>query len=146
MGRENEFIAKVHVRIHSSVSNVWDALTNPELIKQYLYGTETVTDWKVGSRITFKGMWEGKEYVDGGTILKIELEKILQYTYWSSMSGTEDTPENYSTITFELLKENNGTLLTLANDNCKTEKMRDHLVENWRNTLNGLKALVENKL
>lgn len=143
MNKDFNLIAKVVVKINTGTSAVWKAITTPETIKKYLFGTETISDWKVGSRITFKGIWDGKEYLDGGIILQLEPEKILQYTYWSSMSGTEDIPENYSTITFELVKENDGTLLTLTNDNCKTEQMKDHLIENWKMVLNGLRALLE---
>jgi uncharacterized protein YndB with AHSA1/START domain len=143
VANSSDFIAKAEVKINAKTDKVWEALTTPSIIKQYLFGTETISDWKEGSRITFKGVWEGKEYIDGGTILKIEPEKILQYTYWSSMSGTEDIPENYATITFEISIDGNATLLTLTNDNCKTEKMRDHLAENWKAVLNGLKEIVE---
>ena len=143
MNKDINLFAKVAVKINADASSVWEALTTPEVIKQYFFGTKTFSDWKVGSRITFKGIWEGKEYSDGGIILQLNPEKILQYTYWSSMSGTEDIPENYSTITFELVKEDYGTLLTLTNDNCKTEQMRDHLTENWRMVLNGLCTLLE---
>lgn len=143
MNKDFNLIAKVVVKINTDTSAVWKAITTPETIKKYLFGTETISDWKVGSRITFKGIWDGKEYLDGGIILQLEPEKILQYTYWSSMSGTEDIPENYSTITFELVKENDGTLLTLTNDNCKTEQMKDHSIENWKMVLNGLRALLE---
>lgn len=143
MNKDINLVAKVAVKINRDTSSVWEALTTPEIIKQYLFGTDTISDWKVGSRIIFKGMWEGKEYSDGGIILQLVPEKILHYSYWSSMSGTEDIPENYSTITFELTKQDGETLLTLTNDNCKTEKMKDHLTENWKMVLNGMCALLE---
>ena len=122
---------------------VWDALVNPKKIKQYLFGTETISDWKVGSRITYKGEWQGKQYEDGGTILQLVPGKIFQSTYWSSMSGTEDKPENYATVTYELTEENGGTLLSLTQDNCKSEEQRKHLEENWGMVLEGLKKVAE---
>jgi uncharacterized protein YndB with AHSA1/START domain len=30
--------------VNADVAKVWDALTNPEIIKEYLFGTETITD------------------------------------------------------------------------------------------------------
>jgi uncharacterized protein YndB with AHSA1/START domain len=131
------------VFINANPTAVWDALVNPKKIKQYLFGTDTVSDWKVGSRITYKGEWQGKKYEDGGTILKLVPEKILQSTYWSSMSGTEDKPENYATVTYELTKKEGGTLLSLTQDNCKTEEQRKHLEENWSMVLEGLKKVAE---
>ncbi|KAF0138127.1 MAG: activator of Hsp90 ATPase 1 family protein [Stygiobacter sp.] len=138
-----EYIAQISILINAESAAVWDALTNPELIKQYLFGTETISDWKVGSRITYRGVWEGKTYEDGGVILKFEPEKILSATYWSSMSGTEDIPENYCTITYSLEKESGGTLLTIQQDKCKTEEARDHSEKNWGMVLQSLKSILE---
>ena len=42
----NDLIVSGMVEINSSISKVWDALTNPKIIKEYLFGTETITDWK----------------------------------------------------------------------------------------------------
>ena len=131
------------VFIHASPADVWDALVNPKKIKQYLFGTDTISDWKVSSRITYKGEWQGKKYEDGGTILQLVPEKILQSTYWSSMSGTEDKPENYATVTYELTKNDGGTLLSLTQDNCKTEEQKKHLEGNWSMVLDGLKKVAE---
>ena len=140
---DGNLIVKKSIHINATTATVWDALTNPEKIRQYLFGTETISDWKKGSRITYKGMWEGKEYVDGGIILQIEPEKIFQSTYWSSMSGTEDKPENYATVTYTLEKDGDGTLLTLMQDNIKTEASKEHLEQNWGMVLESLKNVAE---
>jgi len=133
------------VFIDADPAAVWDALVNPKKIKQYLFGTDTISDWKVGSRITYKGEWQGKQYEDGGTILQLVPEKIFQSTYWSSMSGKEDKPENYATVTYELAKQDSGTLLSLTQDNCETEEQKKHLEENWSMVLAGLKKVAEGK-
>ena len=138
-------VVKKSIFIHADPQNVWDALVNPKKIKRYLFGTDTISDWKVGSRITYKGVWNGKEYEDGGTILQLVPEKFFQSTYWSSMSGTQDKPENYATVTYELSKEGEGTLLTLTQDNCKTEEQKKHLESNWGMVLEGLKKVAEGK-
>jgi uncharacterized protein YndB with AHSA1/START domain len=136
-------IVKKSIHINAESAAVWDALVNPEKIKQYLFGTETISDWKVGSRIAYKGVWEGKTYEDGGVILQIVSGKIFQSTYWSSMSGTENIPDNYATVTYELMKEGSGTLLTLTQDNCKTPEQQKHSESNWIMVLEGLKKVVE---
>jgi uncharacterized protein YndB with AHSA1/START domain len=53
-------IATATTAINAPTSKVWDALTKPDLIKQYLFGTKVTTDWHVGSPITYKGIWQGK--------------------------------------------------------------------------------------
>lgn len=138
-----EFKAKAVVNVDAPPSEVWNALTNPEIIKQYLFGTEAISDWKVGSKLEFKGEWEGKEYFDKGIITKFEPEKILQYTYLSSFSTLEDIPENYNTITCKLQKRNGSTELTLTQDNIPTEESKNHSEQNWNAVLNKLKEIVE---
>jgi uncharacterized protein YndB with AHSA1/START domain len=129
--------------IKADAAKVWKGLTDPEQIKKYLFGTETVTDWKKGSSITFRGVWKGKTYEDKGQILEADPGKRLQYTYWSSMSGMEDLPENYAIVTFELKPEKDGILLTLTNSNHADEKSRDHAGENWVMVLQQVKELLE---
>lgn len=143
MDMSNALIAKVSITIHVPTEKVWDALTKPDLIKQYLFGTEVSTDWKVGSPITYTGMWEGKTYEDKGKVLEVEVGKRLVSTYWSSMGGKLDVPENYNTIAYEIASEGENTLLTLTQDNILTEAEREHSEKNWTMTLDGLKKLLE---
>ena len=124
-------------------AKVWQALTTPELIKQYLFGTEAVSDWQVGSPITYKGVWEGKTYEDKGKIIELEPEKHLLTTYWSAFSGLPDAPENYQNVAYELSPEDGGTKLTITQDNINSEASRDHSAKNWRIVLQSMKALLE---
>lgn len=140
---ENNLILEVSTLINASKSVVWKALTDPEQIKKYLFGTETISDWKIGSPITFSGVWEGKPYIDKGTILQIEKEKILKYNYWSSFSGTEDVPANYANITYSLKEKDGQTMFTILQDGIKTKEARDHSEQNWRMVMNSLKELLE---
>src|SRR5258708_37532977 len=132
MTTTTDLILSISVTIHAPKSKVWSALTDPEQIKKYLFGTDTVTDWKVGSPITFSGMWEGKEYKDKGTILQIEKEKILKYSYWSSFSGKEDKPENYANVTYRLENHNQNTIFHFTQYVIKTKKLHDHSEQNRR--------------
>ena len=126
-------------------SKVWDALTNPEIIKQYLFGTDTVTDWKIGSPIIFQGVWEGVAYQDKGTILEFIPEKKLKYDYWSSFSKLEDVPENYQQLSFELSKSDNNTILTLTQENIPNETAKEHSESNWQTVLDLMKNIAEAK-
>ena len=135
--------AKVNIRINAPVSKVWEGLTKPEMIKQYLHGTEAISDWRMGSPLLFKGTWKGKSYSDKGVILKIEKEKLFQYSWLSSMSGLEDRPENYSIITYNLTPVNSGTELSLTQENVANEEARTNSEKNWSDVLNVLKGLLE---
>ena len=131
------------VDINASTKKVWEALTEPQLIKQWLFGTNVISDWKVGSPILFTGTWQGTEYKDKGTILQLEPEKIFQYNYWSGFSGLPDTIENYSIITFELFPKTNCTQLTLTQSNFPTEIGYEHSDKNWNGTLALMKSIIE---
>jgi uncharacterized protein YndB with AHSA1/START domain len=139
----NSFIAKASTTIDAPISKVWDALTKPELIKQYLFGTEVVTDWKVGSPIIYKGIWEGKPYEDKGKVLQFENEKLIVSTFWSSLSGLPDIPENYKTVRYELSAAGDKTNLVITQDNNSTQEEADHSERNWKMVLDGIKKLVE---
>ena len=138
-----KFTANVTISIKAPASKVWDALTKPELIKQYLFGTQVTTDWKVGSPITYEGVWEGKPYKDKGKVLQVEQGKLLVSTFWSSLAGLPDLPENYQTISYKLSAENGGTKLTLTQDNNNTQEEASHAEQNWKMVLDGLKNLLE---
>lgn len=137
-------IAKSTIEINTDIAKVWDALTNPELIKQYFFGTEAVSDWKAGSPIVFRGTWEGKPYEDKGTILETIPNKLFRYNYWSSFSGTADIPENYANISYILSGENGHTVLNILQDGVATEESKQHSEGNWGTVLKGLKKLLEN--
>jgi len=47
--KKKGFAARKSITINAPAAKVWDALINPELIKQYLFGTEAISDWEVGS-------------------------------------------------------------------------------------------------
>ena len=139
----NTFIAKATTTINAPAPKVWDALTKPNLIKQYLFGTEVRTDWQVGSPITYKGEREGKTYEDKGKILQIVPERLLVSTFWSSLSGLPDIPENYKTVRYELSPKGSRTKLTITQDNNDTQEEANHSEQNWNTVLDKLKELLE---
>jgi hypothetical protein len=69
----------------------------------------------------------------------------LKSTYWSGMSGLEDKPENYSTVTYSLTEKGGRTTLSVAQDNNPTKESATHSEGNWKMVLEGLKALVEKR-
>jgi uncharacterized protein YndB with AHSA1/START domain len=98
----NDLQASESIVVNVSASKMWDVLTNPAIIKEYLFGTETLTDWKVGSEIVFQGEYEGHKYRDHGVIKEITLHKRIAYSYWSGFSGLQDKPENYGEVIYDL--------------------------------------------
>ncbi|HSH65880.1 MAG TPA: SRPBCC family protein [Bacteroidia bacterium] len=142
--KEN-FTGKSSIVINAPVYKVWNALTQPELIKKYLLGANTETDWKVGSPIRFTGEYQGKKYIDKGTILENVPQKRIVYNHWSSLSGKEDKPENYQPISYNLDEDGKITTLTVTQGNIQSEKEREHAEKNWNAVLEELKNIVEKK-
>lgn len=137
------YTAVATVIINAPASKVWDALTNPQLIKRYMFGTDVITDWRVGSPITYRGEWEGKPFEDKGKVLEIEREKSLITTHWSPLSGMPDSPENYHTVAYQLSEKNGKTKITVTQDKNASEEEREHSEKNWSRMLDGLKKLLE---
>ena len=138
------FEAVTTVTIDAPRAAVWDALTDPATVRQYFHGTTMSTDWTVGGPITWQGEWKGRAYVDKGTVLAVEPERLLRVTHWSPLGGTEDAPENYHTVTYELAGKGDTTTLTLTQDNNATQAEADAMAENgWGPVLQGLKETVE---
>ena len=136
-------VAKAQTTIKAPKARVWDALTNPEKIKKYMFGSTVTSAWKEGSPITWKGEFNGKKYEDKGTILQMKPERLLQYSHFSPLSGAPDKPENYHTVTIELAGEGDQTKVSLAQDKNATEEAREHSEKNWTMMLDGLKKIAE---
>jgi len=136
-------IARATITIDAPTEKVWEALTRPELIKQYLFGTQVTTDWRVGSPITYEGVWEGKAYKDKGKVLQVEPGKLLVSSFWSSLAGLPDVPESYQTVRYDLSTEGSGTKLTITQDNNATQEEANHSAQNWSMVLDGMKKLFE---
>ena len=138
------FEAINRVTIDAPKAQVWDALTNPAKVKQYLHGTEMSTDWREGSPIFWRGEWKGQQYEDKGKVLEVKAQRLIRYTHWSPLGGSEDKPENYHTVTYELAGDDPKTILTLTQDNNPTKEEAEKMArDNWGPVLQGLKETAE---
>jgi len=139
------------IHINASPEKVWDALVNPQQTKKYMFGCETVSDWKKGSALLWRGEYEGKQMVFvKGFILAIEPPLYLKYSVTDPNAEWEDIPENYLNVTYTLSAENNGTLLTVKQDGFENaaqgEKRYQDVYNNgdgWNPILIQIKDLVE---
>ncbi len=138
-----KLIARASIVVKASPARVWQALTTPEIIKKYFFGSDIVTTWAVGSPIFYRGIWHGRPYEDKGQIVDFQPGKRLVATHWSPLSGVPDRPENYHTVTYDLQAEGESTRLTLTQDNNSTEEEKSHSEQNWHAVLEGLKKVVE---
>ena len=138
-----DYVATAETEIVASPAQVWAALTDPTLIKKYMFGSLVDTDWQQGSPIVWKGEYEGKSYEDKGEILEIEWERRLKVSHFSPLSGQEDVPDNYHTLLYELTPDGNKTHISLSQDKNASEEEADRAKGNWEMMLGGLKKVVE---
>jgi len=109
-------IIKEEVLFKASKDRVWDLLINPAMTKQYMFGCEVMSDWKIESPVQWKGKTEdGQEiiYVKG-EVLTYEEGKHVSSTTFDPNSGMADVPANYVTLSYALKEVEDGTLLTIT--------------------------------
>jgi uncharacterized protein YndB with AHSA1/START domain len=105
------------IDIHAPIEKVWDTLVNPEQTKKYMFGCETVSDWKPGSPLLWRGSYEGKETVFvKGIIIAIEPPALLTYTTIDPNADMPDIPDNYLNVTYQLSAQDGTTTLTVSQD------------------------------
>ena len=132
------------VEINAGPEKVWKVLTDPALIKEYLFGTETITDWKVGSEIIIQGEYQGHKYKDKGLVKENINHKRISYAYWSAFSGLEDKPENYSIVTYDLeSKDGKHTHFTWSQSGFASEEGQKHSQGGMTDFLKQIKAIAE---
>lgn len=137
------------IRINASAAAVWEALTQPELMKTWMSESaiEIVTTWEVGSLITINAdaISFKTAFTNTGVVLQFEKDHVLEYSHLSSLSRLPDLPENYTLIKFTLQQEEDYTLLELNLGNFPTESHYKHIDFYWAVTLEVLKRFVEER-
>jgi uncharacterized protein YndB with AHSA1/START domain len=140
--------SRVHTTINAPPATVWKALMTPASFKQFFYGSDVETDWRVGSPIRFRGEWNGKKYEDKGSVKTVDVNKRLAFTHWSPLSKMADVPENYHVVSFDLRPDGAGTYVELSQTNLSdteplTDENRAEYDKNWTMVLGGLKKAAE---
>lgn len=146
-----ELFVRNDIRINAPAAAVWDYLVNPEKTKQYMFGSEAVSDWTIGSELLWKGVYEGKEMVFvKGNIAALEPGKHLTYTVFDPNNPElEDIPGNYLTVTYTLKEEDGQTHLAVSQgDYSRAPGGQPHYEKairegGWSTILEAIKKLVE---
>ena len=136
-------VATSSISIDAPPDRVWDVITDPAAVKEFMFGADLVTDWTVGGPIAWRGEWEGKPYEDKGTILEVEPGHKLVHTHFSPLGGEDDKPENYHTLTWTLEDKDGQTQLTLSQDNNASEDAAEHSRGMWDMLVADVKKITE---
>ena len=140
---ENNGTVLKNIELNAPVSKVWDALTKPELTKQYFFDCESISTYKVGDAIEFVMYKDNQKIVVvKGVITLCLTDKMLAYTCFSP--ETENKPDKHTMVTIALIPEENKTRLTITQGSFKDDKAHyDQTNQGWNFVLSGLKKLVE---
>ena len=89
-------------------SQVWEALTRPELTSRYLYGLAAQSEWGAGAAVVFAASEEG--VILTGEILVAQEPRRLSY----SLQAGDGQPATY--VTWEILGTSAGCVVRLYVD------------------------------
>jgi uncharacterized protein YndB with AHSA1/START domain len=136
-------VAHAETEISASPEQVWAALTDPEAISAFMFGSQVDTDWQVGSPIIWSGEYDGRQFQDKGEILEVDQPSRLRMTHYSPMSGQPDEPESYHRLDYRLVPSDAGTTLTLDQDGNDSAEQAEQFAANWQTMLDQVKEYVE---
>jgi uncharacterized protein YndB with AHSA1/START domain len=138
-----DHVAHAETEISASPQQVWDAMTDPEAISRFMFGSKVETDWEEGSPITWSGEYDGRPFQDKGEILEMVENQRLRMTHFSPLSGEDDVPENHHTLDYRLEDRGASTRLTLDQDGNDSAEQAEQFAGNWQMMLDQLKKYVE---
>ena len=131
------------ITLNASVQRVWDALTRPELVKLWQYGSELTTTWEVGSSIKFSVAWDGKLFEQWGEILEVRPDELIKYSLFAPRPGLEDIPENYFIMNYILTGENGKVKLEILQEDNRPNAVQEEPQGEENPVLKMLKEIVE---
>jgi uncharacterized protein YndB with AHSA1/START domain len=146
MRMAGKYVAHASVTMNASRAMAWEALVNPEGIKQYMPVSDVISEWREGSPIVWKSEFQGKSFEVKGTVLRLEPERLLEYDHSGPIfrsSGASHSRENYLRVTIELSEEGARTILSVTERNNVSKRELEHSEGSWRMVLQGMKALLE---
>ncbi|HEX2584934.1 MAG TPA: SRPBCC domain-containing protein [Steroidobacteraceae bacterium] len=140
-------ISNSTINIAAPAKNVWLALTRPDLVKQWQYGSDLRTTWEVGTSIVFRNEWEGQVFEQKGTVLEFSPESRLKYSLFFPRPDLQDMPENYFFMTYELTEIDGVTTLLIRQEDPRPASAEESSSgDEGPNVLSILKELVEVKM
>lgn len=129
-----------NITINASTNKVWETITNPDKIEQYMFGSRCDSNWNPGSKTNYYIRQNDKEItVVKGEVIRSEPNKLLEHTLFPANSGIEDTLENYLVIIYELDENGDNTDLTITQ---KGYKYVENGHERYIDTQKGWKAIL----
>lgn len=135
--------SKSTILINATKQKVWDALTKPELVKKWQYGSDVLTDWKVGSEIRFRVEWDGKVFEQWGKILEIVPNELIKYSLFFPRPDLEDKEENYFIMSYIISQLENKIRLEILKEDNRPGAVEEKESDEENPVLTALKEIIE---
>jgi uncharacterized protein YndB with AHSA1/START domain len=134
----SKFVYVTYIR--ATPEKLWQALTTPEIIKQYRFGMRVESEWKVGS--TWR-MYADGSLTDSGEILESVVQKRLVMS-WLNEWQPEFQAEGNARCIYEIEPTMASVKLTLTHSiERPNSKFIEAVSDGWPLVLSNLKSLLE---
>jgi uncharacterized protein YndB with AHSA1/START domain len=135
------------VKIVAPRRKVWLALTVPDLVKQWQYGSDLLTTWEVGTPIIFRNEWNGQVFEQKGSVLEFSPDSRLRYSLFFPRPDLQDVKEQSFFMTYELSEREGVTSLLVRQEDPRPSPPDAPTGDDeGPDVLSSLKALVEVKM
>ena len=127
--------------IRTTPEKLWSALTNPEFMKQYWFGTHSESQWTPGSSWTH--MSGDSQILDTGEIVEADPPRRLVIR-WQNEFKPELKAEGASLCTIEIERSATAVRLSITHTiEREPSKFIDAVSGGWPKVLSNLKSLLE---
>jgi len=128
-----------NIFINSSAEKLWEALTSPDLIRQYWNGFTMRSQWEPGAPIALVKPdgtlnWAGK-------ILAYEPYSLLTYTFDPSVDANYPG-ETVSKVSWKISPSMGVMMLTIIHEEL-TDQFEAHVSFGWSYFMSSIKSLIE---
>lgn len=132
------------IYINAPTEKVWDSFVKPNQFFMVFTKANIKSTFKVGERIEYSGLYEGKETVHiYGEILEYEEGKILAYTDHPGPMYNEKHAQLVSRVKVTFNQIGQSTKLTLTNDQFSENNPMIEKTDMWYMILSNFKTFVE---
>ncbi len=133
------------VIIETTPEKVWQALVDTALVKQWMHDEplDISGEYELRGHVTIAGSAAGHSFENHVRVQEFSPLRILSYSYWTSLSGLEDSPENRSRVRFHLESAQEGIQLNLSHDDIRTDDDFGHVRFYWKAALQEIKRVAE---
>ena len=138
---EEETMEKVfEIYIKTTPERLWEAITDPELRRQYSFGVGVTSDWTPGS--SYEAVHPGAGItISAGENLVVDPPRRLVQSF-TALWSDEVKSEGRSRVTWEIEPVGDSCRLTVTHDELR-EGANEELYGGWPMILSGLKTWLE---